>query len=282
MNSLKVGLLMGLLSALLVTLGGMVGGQSGALLFFVISLGMNFFSYFYSDRMVIKMTGAQPIEPSQAPELYTLVKSLSDKAGIPMPKLYIMPSSQPNAFATGRNPAHSAVAVTQGLVQLMNERELKGVLAHEIAHIKNRDILIGTIAATFAGAVSMIANVAQWGAFFGGLSRDDEEGAGSLVGTMLMAIVAPIAAMIIQMAISRSREYLADATGANLAEGSSGLTSALEKLRWASGRVPMQVSPAASHMFIMNPLSGSVVSRLFSTHPPLEERIERLKNMNNY
>lgn len=278
MNNVKVGLLMGLLSVLLVMLGSLVGGRSGAVLFFAISLAMNFFSYYYSDKMVIKMTGAQALEPADAPQLHAMVRALSDKAGIPMPRLYVMPSSQPNAFATGRNPEHAAIAVTQGLVQLMNEGELTGVLAHEMAHIKNRDILIGTIAASFAGAISMIANVAQWGAIFGGFSGDDDEGAG-LVGTLLLAIVAPIAAMIVQMAISRSREYQADRTGAQLAGNSYGLASALQKLSLAAERIPMHVAPSASHMFIMNPLSGGSVARLFSTHPPIEERIARLQKM---
>lgn len=279
MNNLKVGLLMGVLSVLLVLLGSAVGGRSGAILFFVISLAMNFFSYYYSDKMVIRMTGAQAIEPAEAPRLHAIVRGLSERAGIPMPRLYVMPSSQPNAFATGRNPEHAAVAVTQGLVQMMNEQELTGVLAHEIAHIKNRDILIGTIAASFAGAISMIANVAQWGAIFGGLSGDDDEGGLGLIGLLLMAIVAPIAALIVQMAISRSREYQADNTGAQLAGSSSGLSQALQKLNMASGRIPMDVSPAASHMFIMNPLSGQGLTQLFSTHPPIEERIARLNRM---
>lgn len=279
MNNLKVGLLMGVLSVLLVLLGSAVGGRSGAVLFFAISMAMNFFSYYYSDKMVIRMTGAQPLEPAEAPRLHSIVRGLSDKAGIPMPRLYVMPSSQPNAFATGRNPEHAAVAVTQGLVQMMNEQELTGVLAHEIAHIKNRDILIGTIAASFAGAISMIANVAQWGAIFGGLGGDDDEGGFGLVGLLIMSIVAPIAALIVQMAISRSREYQADSTGAQLAGSSSGLSHALQKLGMASGRVPMQVSPAASHMFIMNPLSGQGFAQLFSTHPPIEERIARLNKM---
>jgi len=271
---------MGILSVLLVLIGGAVGGQSGAILFFVISLGMNLFSYYYSDKMVIKMTGSQPVTEAQAPELYAIIKKLSERAEIPMPRLYVTPSPQPNAFATGRNPAHAVVAVTEGLLKLLNRDEIEGVLAHEMAHIKNRDILIGTIAASFAGAISMIANIAQWGAIFGGFggNSDDEEG-GGIWGSLVLAIVAPIAALIIQMAISRSREYLADKTGAHLAGKSRGLSDALLKLEQSSNRIPMQVNPAASHMFIVNPLSGRSLVNMFSTHPPISERVAILNQM---
>ncbi len=280
MNNLKVLILMGGLTVLLVMLGNAWMGQSGALLFFIISLGMNFFSYYYSDKLVIKMTGARELSSAEAPQLHSMIRRLADRAGIPMPKVYITPSRQPNAFATGRNPQHAAVAVTAGLMQILNQDEVEGVLAHEIAHIKNRDILIGTIAASLAGAISMLANVAQWGAMFGGLggSRDDE-GGGGLIGLLAMAILAPIAAMIIQMAISRSREYQADATGARLSGSSRGLANALLKLEASAQRIPMEVSPSAAHMFIVNPLSGFNLASLFSTHPATADRVKRLNSM---
>lgn len=278
MNSLKSFLLMGSLSILLVLLGNAVAGQSGAVIFFAISLAMNFFSYFYSDKIVIKMTGAKEISEADAPDLFSIIRNLTSRAGLPMPKVYVTPTDQPNAFATGRNPEHAAIAVTRGLMTILNRDEIEGVLAHEIAHIKNRDILIGSIAAAFAGAISMLANIAQWGAIFGGLG-DDEEGGGGLIGILIMAIVAPIAALIIQMAISRSREYLADETGASLAGRSSGLSTALLKLQAASQIIPMQVSPSASHMFIVNPLSKVSFASLFSTHPPTEERVAKLNTM---
>lgn len=277
MNSFKVFLLMGLLSVLLVLLGNAIGGKSGALLFFIIAMGMNLFSYFYSDKIAIKMTGSQPVSEAEAPQLYDMVRMLTSRAGIPMPKLYITPSNQPNAFATGRNPSHAAVAVTEGILHLLNRSELEGVLAHELAHIKNRDVLIGTIAAAFAGAITMMANVFQWSAILG-MGRDDEEG-GSMLGGLVMAFIAPIAATIIQLAISRSREYTADATGAHIAGSPAGLANALLKLESAAHRAPMQVNPATSHLFIVNPLSGASLMRLFSTHPPIEDRVERLRRM---
>ncbi len=279
MNNLKVLILMGGLSVLLVMLGNAWLGQSGAVLFFVISLGMNFFSYYYSDKLVIKMTGARELSASEAPQLHAMIRRLTERAGLPMPKVYVTPSMQPNAFATGRNPQHAAVAVTSGLMQILNQDEIEGVLAHEIGHIKNRDILIGTIAASLAGAISMLANVAQWGAMFGGLGRNDDEGGGGLIGVLAMAIVAPIAAMIIQMSISRSREYHADATGARLCGNPRGLASALLKLEASSQRIPMEVSPSAAHMFIVNPLSGFNLASLFSTHPATAERVKRLNSM---
>ncbi len=278
MNNFKVWLLMAILSVILVLIGGAVGGSNGAALFFLISLGMNFFSYYYSDRIAIKMTKSRPVSKDEVPELYNIIQRLTERAGLPMPRLYVTPSPQPNAFATGRNPEHSAVAVTEGLLRILNRSELEGVLAHELAHIKNRDVLVGTVAAAFAGAITMIANIIQWGAILG-LGRDDDEGGGSFVGAILMAIIAPIAAMLIQMAISRSREYQADDTGARIAGGSGGLSSALLKLESAAGRIPMQLNPAASHLFIVNPLSGESMARLFSTHPPISERVRRLEDM---
>jgi len=268
---------MGLLSILLVLIGGAVGGRAGALWFFLISLGLNFFSYYFSDRVAISMTGSRPVSEEEAPELYSIVRGLAQRARLPMPRLYITPSMQPNAFATGRNPANSAVAVTQGLLQILNRSELEGVLAHELAHIRNRDVLIGTLAATIAGAITMIANIIQWGAIFG-MGRDDEEG-GSYIGSLLLALVAPVAAMFIQLAISRSREFTADETGALLTKNPGGLANALLKLDSAARRIPMQVNPATSHMFIVNPLSAESLVRLFSTHPPVSERVKRLNEM---
>ena len=209
MSNIKVWLLMGVLSIILVLIGGAVGGRSGAMLFFLISLGMNFFSYYYSDRVAISMTRSQPVSEQEAPELYNIVRRMTQRAGLPMPRLYVTPSAQPNAFATGRNPANSAVAVTEGLLHLLNRTELEGVLAHELAHVKNRDVLVGTVAATFAGAITMMANIIQWGAIFG-MGRDDDDGGAGFLGAILLAIIAPIAAMIIQMSISRSREFAAD------------------------------------------------------------------------
>lgn len=282
MNTLKAWLLMGLLSVLLVLIGSAIGGRSGAMLFFIISLGMNFFSYFFSDSIAIKMTGSYPVSESEAPELYAIIRRLSQRAGLPMPKVYVTPSAQPNAFATGRGPSHAAVAVTEGILRLLSHSELEGVLAHELAHIKNRDILTGTIAASMAGAITMIANMLQWGLMFGGLRGDDEDDGGGIAGlvaSLVMIIVAPIAAMLIQMAISRSREFEADASGARIAGFADGLASALLKLERGARQIPMQVNPAASHLFIINPLSGESVVRLFSTHPPIEERVRRLQKM---
>jgi len=281
-NTLKAWLLMSVLTVLLVLIGSAIGGRSGAMLFFIIALAMNFFSFFFSDSIAIKMTGSYPISENEAPELYAIIRRLSERARMPMPKVFITPSEQPNAFATGRGPSHAAVAVTEGLLHLLSRSELEGVLAHEMAHIKNRDVLIGTIAASLAGAITMIANMLQWGLIFGGLRGDDEEeggGIAGLVGSLVMIIVAPIAAMLVQMAISRSREYEADATGARIAGLPDGLANALLKLERGVRQIPMQVNPATSHLFIINPLSGETVARLFSTHPPIEERVKRLKEM---
>lgn len=281
MNTLRVWILMGVLTVLLVLIGGAIGGRSGAMLFFIISLCMNFFSFFFSDSIAIKMTGSYPVSEKEAPELYAIVGRLSQRAGIPMPRIFVTPSDQPNAFATGRGPSHAAVAVTEGITRLLSRSELEGVLAHEIAHVKNRDVLIGTIAASLAGAITMIANMLQWGMMFGGLRGDDEEGGGipGLIASLVMIIVAPIAAMLVQMAISRSREFEADATGARIAGYPDGLANALLKLERGARQIPMQVNPATSHLFIVNPLSGEAVARLFSTHPPIEERVQRLQKM---
>ncbi len=278
MNTLKVWMLMAVLTVLLVLLGQAVGGQSGALFFLIIALGMNFFSYYYSDKIAIKMTGSRPVSESEAPELYAIVRRLAAKAGLPMPKLYITPSPQPNAFATGRNPQNSAVAVTEGLMRMLNRTELEGVLAHELAHIKNRDVLVGTVAAAMAGAITMIASLIKWGAILG-MNRDGDEGPGHLAGALVLAIVAPIAAMLIQLAVSRSREYMADATGAWMAGNSDGLANALLKLERGAQAMPMEVNPAASHLFIVNPLSGSAVLNLFSTHPPIADRVRKLREL---
>ncbi|ABO49808.1 Heat shock protein, Metallo peptidase, MEROPS family M48B [Desulforamulus reducens MI-1] len=277
MNNLKVILLMGILSVILITIGQAVGGTEGATLFLLISLGMNLFSYFYSDKMAIRMTRSQPVSEQEAPELYAIIRNLAQRAHLPMPKVYITPSHQPNAFATGRNPQHAAVAVTEGLLHLCNRDELEGVLAHELAHIANRDILVSTIAAAFAGAITWIANIVQWGAIFGGMRGDEEEGGG--IGALVLAMIAPLAATIVQLAISRSREYGADELGAEIAGKSDGLANALLKLERAAHQIPMQVSPAASHMFITNPLSAQAFVKMFSTHPPIQDRVERLRQM---
>ncbi|MCL6447413.1 MAG: zinc metalloprotease HtpX [Armatimonadetes bacterium] len=280
MNNFRAWLLMGLLTVFLVLIGHLIGGQSMALLFFLIALVMNFFGYYFSDKIAITMTGSQPLAEHEAPELYDIIRNLTIRAGLPMPRVYRTPSPQPNAFATGRNPANSAVAVTDGLLQMLSRTEIEGVLAHELAHIKNRDVLVGTIAAALAGAITMIANMLQWGLIFG-MGRDDEEGGGllGLAGTLLMIILAPIAATLIQLAISRTREFQADATGARIAGRADGLASALLKLERAAGRIPMQVNPATSHLFIVNPLSGETFARLFSTHPPIAERVRRLERL---
>jgi heat shock protein HtpX len=239
---------------------------------------MNFASYWFSDKIVLKMYGAREVSPHEAPELHQLVQRLAQRAGIPMPRVYIIPSDAPNAFATGRNPQHGAVAVTEGILRMLDTDELAGVLAHELGHIRNRDTLIMTVAATLAGAITMLAHMAQWGAIFGFGRRDDEDSGGSGVfGLLFMAILAPIAATLIQLAISRSREYFADSTGAAVAGSPSGLARALEKLHYASQRLPMEANPATAHLFIVNPLTGGSLANLFSTHPPIEERIRRLR-----
>ena len=277
-NVFKTGLLLAALTAMLVLLGGAIGGQQGMVIAFVLAVAMNFASYWWSDKIVLAMYRAQPITEAQAPGLYNMVRRLATKAGVPMPRVYLVPSEQPNAFATGRNPEHAVVAVTEGIMRILDDDELEGVLAHELAHVTNRDILISTIAATLAGAITYLAHMAQWAAFFGG-GRHDDEDSPSPIAMMLMAIVAPIAAMLVQLAVSRAREFQADATGARLAGRTWGLSKALEKLEIAKQAVPMDANPATAHLFIVNPLSGQALMRLFSTHPPIEERIARLRSM---
>lgn len=280
MNSFKTTLLLSLLTVLMVTMGGAIGGSSGMVFAFIMALGMNFFSYWFSDKIVLKMYGAQEIGEHDHPAFYGMVRNLSRKAGLPMPKVYIIPDQSPNAFATGRNPQHAAVAATEGILRILTPEELEGVMAHELAHVQNRDILISTIAATFAGAISMLGNMLQWGAMFGAGRSDDEEGSGGFIGSLVMAIIAPIAAMLIQMAVSRSREYMADESGARLCGRPQALANALRKLHNASQMIPMQdARPATAHMFIVNPLTGASLMKLFSTHPPMEERIARLEGM---
>ena len=279
MNQIKTILLMGILSVILIAIGGAVGGRSGAMFFLILSLGMNLFQYFYSDSIVIRSTQSQPVSQSQYPELWRTVQSLADRAEIPMPALYIMPSAQPNAFATGRDPQHAAVVVTQGILQVLSGSELEGVLAHEISHIKNRDILISTIAASLASAISGMASILRWGAIFGGLGRDDDNGGG--IAGLFMMILAPIAAAIVQMAVSRSREYLADESGARLTRNPQALANALLRLESTARQVPMrQATPATAHMYIVQPFAGRRgLSTLFSTHPATQDRVDRLYKM---
>jgi heat shock protein HtpX len=280
MNTLKVGVLLVALTALFIFVGDAIGGRGGAMIAFALALVMNLISYWFSDKIVLSMYGARPLSPVDAPELYRMVERLAERAGIPVPRLYVVPGEQPNAFATGRDPAHAAVAVTAGLLRLLDTEEVEGVLAHEIAHIKHRDTLTMTVVATIAGAVMLLADMARWAMIFGGARSDDREGGNPLVYLFVM-IVAPIAAMLIQLAISRAREYEADATGAKLAGSPDGLISALRKLEQASRMIPMQTSPSTAHLFIVNPLRGmgGTLMSLFMTHPPIEERIRRLQQM---
>ena len=280
-NRIKTVLLLAGMTVFLIVIGKLLGGRTGMYLAFILAVGMNFFSYWFSDKIVLKMYGAHEVTPAEAPQLHQIVDELAREANIPKPKVYIIPDDSPNAFATGRNPEHAAVAATEGIMRLLTPTELKGVLAHEIGHVRNRDILISTIAATMAGAIMILANMARFGAMFGLGGRDNEQGPG-IIGVLVMSIIAPIAALLIQMAISRSREYLADETGAQLAHNPESLARALEKLSLGVQRAPMNASPATAHMFIVNPLTGSSLMNLFSTHPPIEERVARLRAMRSY
>lgn len=279
MNTTKTVFLMAVMTVLLVFAGSLIGGKGGMMIAFVMALVMNVGSYWFSDKIVLRMYGGQELTQADAPELFQMTRELAANGGLPMPKLYLIRGDQPNAFATGRDPDHAAVAVTEGIMRMLSRDELRGVIAHELAHVKHRDILIGTIAATMAGAISMIANMAQWAMIFGGgRSSDDREG-GSPIGGLVMMIVAPFAAMLIQMAISRSREFMADEGGAQMAGNPISLANALRKLEARAHQIPMEASPSTAHMFIVNPLSGGGIMKLFSTHPPMEERIARLEAM---
>ena len=276
-NQIRTAFLLSVMTVFVILMGRLLGGPSGMVMAFILAMAMNFVSYWFSDKIVLRMYRATEVTGQQEPELYRMVAGLAQNARLPMPRIYIIPKDAPNAFATGRNPQHAVVAVTQGLLKLLSPDEVKGVLAHEMAHVKNRDILVGSIAATMAGTVMMLASMARWAAIFGGGRGDDDEGGLGGLGLIIMSILAPIGAMIIQMAISRSREYLADATGANLAGGSRGLAGALHKLGSYSRQIPMQANPSTAHMFIVNPLTGRGLMNLFSTHPPMQERIARLR-----
>ena len=278
MNSLKTTFLMALLTGLLVVIGQLIAGKNGALFALGIAAIMNFIAYWSSDKIALARYKAQEVTREQAPRLFDIVERLTQRAGIPMPRLYVIPSPTPNAFATGRDPQHAAVAVTEGALSLLNEEEISGVIGHELAHVKNRDILIQSVAATIGGAITMLAQWAQFAAIFGGGSSSDDRRGGGF-GLIFMAILAPIAAILIQMGISRSREYMADASGAKFAGSSRGLANALLKLDDFSRRRPMNASPTTAHMFIVNPLSGGGLAKLFSTHPPIEERVKRLQEM---
>lgn len=275
MNAFKSFILMLALTMLLVLVGQLIGGKMGMVYMLIMAGITNFISYWFSDKIVLMMYGARKVEDNELPELHRAVQSLTMTAGLPMPKLYVMETDMPNAFATGRNPEHAAVAVTTGILRILNEEELSGVIAHELSHIKHRDILVSTIAATIAGAIFMMARFAM---FFGG-GRDREENNGGAVAMLVIAIIAPIAAMLIQMAISRSREYMADASGAQISGKPLALASALRKLVRGVERNPVDASPTTAHMFIVSPLSGGSLLKMFSTHPPIEERVKRLEEM---
>jgi heat shock protein HtpX len=273
LNGFKTALLLGLMTGIALLIGSF-WGESGLMVAFVFSVAMNFGSYFFSDKIALRIYRAKQVDRQEAPRLHSMVEFLAGRAGIPVPKIYLVPSDSPNAFATGRNPQHASVAVTRGALSLLDENELSGVLAHEISHIKNRDILISSIAATLAGMIMWISHMARFAMFFGG--GRDRDGGGGILGDLAMVILAPIAALLIQMWISRTREYQADAGGAAIAGNPRGLASALQKLANYSKRLPMDASPSTAHMFIVHPFSGRSLASLFSTHPPTHKRIERL------
>jgi heat shock protein HtpX len=279
MNNLKTGILLTLLTVLLVFAGGALAGQQGAVFAFGLAILMNGFAYFYSDKLVLRRYRAAEVTEAEAPELYGVVANLAQRAQIPMPRVYVIPSPALNAFATGRNPKHAAVAVTEGLLKVLDRSELAGVLAHELSHVKHRDILIGTVAATVAGAVTLVSSMARWGAIFGGYSGDSEGRGGNILVVFLVSTLAALGAMLVQMAISRSREFEADKGAARLTGDPSGLIGALRKLEIGAQRIAMGGDPATAHMFIVNPLRGGGVTKLFSTHPPTDERIQRLQGM---
>ncbi|MEK6689808.1 MAG: zinc metalloprotease HtpX [Nitrospirota bacterium] len=279
MNVLKTMVLMVALTLLLVWGGAALGGKSGMTMALGFALVMNVITYWFSDKIVLRMYKAKEVNEAEAPELFSIVRTLAQKASTPMPKVYIIENDSPNAFATGRNPSHAAVAVTTGITKILSRDELAGVIGHELAHVKHRDILIGTVAATIAGAISYLAQMAHWAMLFGGRSSDDDDRGGNPLVALAMMIVGPIAALLIQMAISRSREYSADEGGARIAGSPSFLAKALKKLHIASQRIPLKANPATAHMFIVSPLSGRGIFTLFSTHPPMEERIARLEAM---
>ena len=280
-NTLKTFILLAGMTALLMAIGGAIGGRNGLMIALVFAGLMNFVGYWFSDKIALSMSGAQQVSESEAPDFHRMVRELCRRAELPMPRLYVIPSATPNAFATGRNPQHSAVAVTSGIMNILSRDELEGVVAHELAHVRNRDILISSVAAMIAGAISQLAHMAQWAMIFGGMSRDRDEdrGGGGLLGGLAMMIVGPIAAMLIQMAISRSREYQADATGAEICGRPLSLANALLKLENGNHRLPMDVNPAQAQMYIVNPLTAGGIASLFSTHPPMTERIKRLQDL---
>jgi heat shock protein HtpX len=275
-NTFKTAFLLTLLTLLLMSIGRYFGGENGMLLALVFAGVMNFVSYFYSDKIALAMYRAQPVTREELPRAYAAVERLTQKIGIPMPKIYVIPNESPNAFATGRNPQHASVAVTQGILNLLNDEELEGVLAHELGHVNNRDILISSVAATVAGAITMLASMGRFAMIFGGMGGDRDERRGGGLGALFMLILAPIAASLIQLAVSRSREYQADATGAHFSGNPYALASALAKLDAYSRRLPMQATPSTAHLFIIQPFFGMSFGNLFSTHPPIAKRIERL------
>lgn len=277
MNALKTTALLATLTVLFILAGGYFGGENGMIIAFIIAAAMNFFSYFYSDKLALKMYRAQPVTRDQLPRAYAVVERMTQRIGLPMPKIYVIPTESPNAFATGRNPQHASVAVTHGILNLLNDEELEGVLAHELGHVKNRDILTSSVAATLAGAITILARMGFWASMFTGYGGSSDEREGGGLGALFMLILAPIAAMLIQLAVSRAREYQADATGAHITGNPYALASALEKLDAYSKRMPLPASPTNAHLFIVAPMiSARDLAGLFSTHPPIPKRIERL------